>query len=364
MEVRLVKILFYINVLGGGGAERVIANLSNQFAADNNEVVLVTTYSIDNEYETTKDVKRLKLEEAPTIEYNRILKNIQRIWKLRKIIIKEQPDVVISFMEEPNFRTIISTHGLNVKIIVSVRNAPEKEYPGRIGRFIATKLMPMADGCVFQTEDAMNWFPEKLQRKSKIIFNSVKEEFYHINRVPVPGKIVALGRLSKQKNYKMMIDSFKKISSEFHNATLEIYGDGNLNNWIKNYINELGMQDQITLMGNTSNVIGVHESSDIFVMSSDFEGMPNALMEAMAAGVPCISTDCPCGGPRMLIDSKKNGILVPVNDVNAMAEAFRTLLSDAELKKSIGAEAKKKAEEFKPDIIYQHWKQYIEGVVN
>ncbi len=360
----MVKILFYINILGGGGAERVIANLSNKFAADKHEVLVVNTYRSDNEYEISEGVKRFILEEVPKRKSNRILKNVQRICKLREIIKKEKADLLISFMEEPNFRAIIASRGLKVKLIVSVRNTPVKEYPGIAGRLIAAVLMPMADGCVFQTQEAMDWFPEILQRKSKIIFNSVKDEFYHLNRAPVPGRIVALGRLSKQKNYKMMIDSFEKISSEFPDATLEIYGVGELNNLIKNYIAELGLQEQVSLKGNTSKATGVHESSDIFVMSSDFEGMPNALMEAMAAGVPSISTDCPCGGPRMLLDSKKNGILVPVNDASAMAEALRALLSDSELKESIGREARKRAEEFRPDTIYQEWKQYIDEVVN
>lgn len=358
-----MKILFYINVLSGGGAERVMANLANRFADANHDVILVTTYETENEYYVSDKVIRCNLECKPRNNSNRILKNIERIAKLRKIIKKNAPDVVISFMEEPNFRNIIATMGTDVKTIVSVRNDPKKEYPGKVGDFIANKLLPKADGCVFQTEEAKSYFPRNLQMKSEIIFNEVKPDFFAIKRTPIKGKIVTLGRLSEQKNHKLLINSFYRIIDEFPYAVLDIYGSGNLENEITTLISELGLTDKVFLRGNTSDVESVYASADIFVLSSDYEGMPNALMEAMASGVPCISTDCPCGGPRMLI-SGENGILVGVGSEKELANSLRMLLIDDNKKNTFAYNARKRADSYRPEIIFEKWKAYVERIVN
>ena len=129
-------------------------------------------------------------------------------------------------MEEPNFRAILATRGLPVKTLISVRNDPNKEYAGRLGTFVGKALLPMADGCVFQTREAQAWFPEKLQKKSKIIYNAVKEDFYHIERKPNHEEIVTCGRLTEQKNHAMLIAAFAEVAKQRPNATLRIYGEG------------------------------------------------------------------------------------------------------------------------------------------
>lgn len=358
-----MRILFYINVLSGGGAERVIANLSNQFANDNAEVILVTTYSTPKEYYVNDKVSRINLEFSPSTETNRIKKNISRIKRLRKVIKEHKPDVVISFMEEPNFRNLIATIGLPVKRIVSVRNDPAKEYAGKLGDLIAFHLMPKADGCVFQTQDACEYFPVKLQRKSKIICNAVKENFYSVERKIIDGKIINVGRLSSQKNQRKLIEAFSRISIKYPNATLDIYGDGVLKEELNRQIKDYGLGEKIKLKGNSTNISQPLSQADIFVLSSDFEGMPNALMEAMAVGIPCISTDCPCGGPKMLFDGEKNGILTPVGDVDKLSEALDSLLANEDKKLSLASNAKIRANSFKPDKVYDEWKIFVEEVI-
>lgn len=358
-----MKMLFYINVLGGGGAERVMANLSSQFSEDGNEVVLVATYKVDKEYEVSKGVRKVYLEKQGSYSSNRIIRNVQRIFKLRKIIKREKPDVVISFMAEPNFRAILANSGLKSKTIVSVRNDPSKEYSGKIGGLIATRLLPKANGCVFQTNDAMRYFSNVLQKKSKVIYNAVKEDFYHVERNPQEGRIVTLGRLTSQKNHTLLIEAFSMIAEQFPNTIIEIYGEGDLRSQIEKQISELQLENRVFLKGNVSNVAQVYEAADVFVLSSDFEGMPNALMEAMAAGLPCVSTDCPCGGPKMLISDQNDGLLVPVGDVRKMTEALTLLMENREFKLELGEKAKLKALEFASEKIFLEWKKFIEGVV-
>lgn len=357
-----MKIGFYINVIGGGGAERVVANLANQFSEDNDEVVVITSIRHEHEYYLNESIMRYNLEEEEI--QGRLKKNLSRIKKLRKIVKDERMDILISFMAEPNYRAIIATVGLKTKCLISVRNDPNREYAGRIGKFLGQHLLPLADACVFQTSEAQAWFPARLQKKSTIIPNAVKKEFFNIKRKRIPGLIVTCGRLTSQKNHKLLISAFCQVASEYSEVTLQIYGEGELREQLQTLINSTQFSDRIKLMGATNNVPEVLSKADIFVLSSDYEGMPNALMEAMAVGVPCISTDCPCGGPRMLLGSQKNKILVPVNDEKKMKDAIIWLIIDNENKKIIENECKNQAEKFKPNYIFRCWKRYIKSVLD
>lgn len=358
MSERMPKIYLYINVLGGGGAERVIANLTNTLAEDGCETTLITSFPVDKEYSIDKKVRRLLLEDHE-FRQSRLKRNVTRISKLRKICKEEKPDILISFMEEPNFRAILATRGLPVKTLVSVRNDPNKEYAGKLGWFVGKILLPMADGCVFQTSDAQQWFPERLQKKSRIIYNAVKEEFYQVERTPVRGEIVTCGRLTEQKNHRLLIDAFAEVQKIHPYATLKIYGEGALREKLQNQIESLNLNEKVFLMGATNDVAKALHTADLFVLSSDYEGMPNALMEAMAAGVPCISTDCPCGGPRELFGENASDKLVPCNNSAQLSEAICKVLETTK----DGMTEKRHAETFKPDRVNQMWKGYVHDII-
>lgn len=357
-----MKILFYINAIHDGGAERVMVNLAKYFSDTGYETILVTSFRDTWEYKIEGNVKRLTLEENE-IKQGKIKRNFSRIVKLRDILKKEKPDVAVSFMAEPNFRLLIASLGLNVKTIVSVRNDPNKEYAGKIGKFVGKWILPIADGCVFQTKEAQEWFPERLQRKSTIIFNAVKEEFFHIERTPMVGEIVACGRLVSQKNHKLLIDAFAEVVKEHPYARLKIYGEGYLKDVLQEQINKLGLQDKAFLMGVTNDVAKALQTADLFVLSSDYEGMPNALMEAMAAGVPCISTDCPCGGPRELFRELLCNQLISTKDKNSMVKKIDIFLSvDKEGKRRLANKTKELAECFSSKKINSVWEKYLEGI--
>lgn len=355
-------ILLYINAINGGGAERVMVNLSTQFAEHGYRVIFTTSYKAEGEYELSPKVKRLSLEDN-LIKQSKLMRNITRIIKLRKVIKKEKPDVLITFMPEPNFRGIIATKGFKTKNVISIRNVPEKEYNGNISKFLARYLLPIADGCVFQTKDAKEWFPKKLQDKSRIIPNSVNPIFYDIQRKPDKNLIITCGRLTEQKNQLLLIRAFVNTQKVLKNAKLYIYGEGNLKNKLNELIHENRLEGKVILKGQTSNVAEALSKADLFVLSSDYEGMPNVLMEAMAIGIPCISTDCPCGGPRDLIKNDIDGLLVPVGNEEKMSEAIIKLLSNNKLKEDIGNKAKEKALIFRPEIIFAEWKDYIDSVI-
>ena len=355
------KLLFYINALNGGGAERVMSNLSSQFVDKGYEVLFATSYPADGEYELNKKIKRFNLE-SENIPCSKIKRNYVRVKRLRQICKREKPDVLVAFMAEPNFRAIIATIGLKTKTVISVRNDPEKEYAGRLMNFVGKYILPMADGCVFQTEEAKKWFPKKLQNKSTIIFNAVKREFFEAKRKPVNGLIVTCGRLEEQKNHILLIKAFFNVVKKTPKAYLHIYGEGSLKDYLQSLIDNLGLNHSVKLMGQTNDVVSVLEKADVFVLSSFYEGMPNALMEAMAVGVPCIATDCPCGGARMLLNDN-NGILIKNNNIDELTNAMEQLIKDDYKKETLSNKCIETVSEFKAENIFLKWREYIEKVV-
>lgn len=355
------KILFYINTICRGGAERVMVNLADQFAMNGYDAVLVTSFCGNNEYKLSRRVKRISLEGDQIIQ-SRLLRNLTRISKLRKICKREKPDIVLSFMAEPNFRAMIATAGLDCKTIISVRNDPEREYEGKIAKVIAKYLLPFADGCVFQTEDAMKWFPKRLQKKSCIIVNAVNPVFFDVKRKPEKFLVVTTGRLTKQKNHASLINAFLDVVKSMPEAQLHIYGEGELRETLQKQIEQLNLNTKVLLKGQTDNIAKVLEKASLFVLPSLYEGMPNALMEAMAAGVPSISTDCPCGGPKMLINNGVNGVLIPVDNERDLAAAMIGLLSQQERLAGLGKSASEKALSFLPEKIFNEWKKYLEKI--
>ena len=179
-----------------------------------------------NEYTVPDCVKRISIEKEE-IRQSVLMRNITRTIAVRKICKQVKPIALVSFMEKPCVRALIATTGLQVKNIISVRNDPRREYPGIIGLLLRKYLIPFADGCVFQTEEAKKWFPEKLQKKSKIILNPVDESFFNIKREKVVKNVVTLGRVVKQKNHELLINAFAKIAGYYPDENLLIYGKGN-----------------------------------------------------------------------------------------------------------------------------------------
>lgn len=346
-----MKILLYTSVLSGGGAERVLCQLANGFLEDN-EVVLVASYESENEYLVNKKVKKIYLCKHNSDGF------IKQVRALRGVLKDEKPDMCISFLPAPNIKLLLANIGLNLKTIISVRNDPSKEYSSIVFRLAAKYIYPFADGVVFQTKQAKDWFPQKIQNKSEIIMNQVNSVFF--NRKKIGSDYwVATGRLNVQKNYPLMIDAFRKVVDQKRDAKLRIYGTGELCDNINCLIRNYGLEDNIKLMGKTDDIPQVLENAKGFILSSDFEGMPNGLLEAFAMGVPCISTDCPCGGPAMIISDGINGYLVPVKDADGLYRKIMLIESDEERARAISEQAKKDALAYHPDKIIEQWLEYV-----
>lgn len=351
-----MKFLFVIGALTRGGAERVISNLANHFVEIGDDVTIITLSKKDISYEIDSSVDII----------NGINGNgqLMTILKLRKIIKNTKPDIALSFLTHINIATIIATIGLNIPVVVSERNDPKK-MPPEISRKILRRLIyPVADGFVFQTKKSQEYFSKGIQRKSTIIpnpifLNSRSNDLKNKNK-----EIVTVGRLVPHKNQQMIIRSFARIEKDFSDYTLHIYGDGDQREELNKLINKLNLKKKIFLHGETSLVHNKIRDSEIFILASDFEGMPNALMEAMALGLACISTDSPSGGPEFLIDNNKNGILIPVRDEDKLTEALHLLLHDKILREKISENAKEIYHSINPEEIYTEWRNYLTKISN
>lgn len=368
-----MNIFFHITTLDRGGAERAISNIALALKKNGNKITFITTLSSRSSY--NNDIKIISLLNDEQIKFHNYLikfnyvgivlaylyRNIISYKKLRYLLKTYKPDLVVSFLCEPNIRTVLASLGLNIKTILSVRNDPKIEYRHYLHEVLAHLLFKKASGIVFQTVDAQNFFDKEIRNKSVIIPNFINEEF--INHAIFNGKrknIVTTGRLVIQKNHKLLIKAFKNISKEFED-NLIIYGDGDYKSELERYIKLLGLEKRVFLPGNVYNVADSIYDAKLFVLTSDYEGMPNSLMEAMALGLPCISTDCPCGGPRFLFNDS-SGILVPINNEKQLTNELRRILSDESLRNDLGNKARLRSLDFKESFIVNQWQNHINKI--
>lgn len=350
-----MKIFFFTSVLAGGGAERVMCQLANCFGKEN-DVTLIAAYKQEGEYLVNNTIRKVYIDKNINNK-NTFL----QIIRLRKMIREKKPEICVSFLPEPNFKMILASLGLKTKVIVSVRNDPNREYANLFKRLLAIILYPLASGIVFQTEDAKKWFSKRIQKKSTIIMNQVDQRFFKAKKIS-SDYWVATGRLNEQKNYPLMLNAFKMLIEKYPNEKLRIYGKGILKSKLSELIKSLGLQDNVSLMGQTSDVIDVLIHAKAFLLSSDYEGMPNGLLEALAVGLPCVVTDCPCGGPKEVVNSKINGILVPVNNEKKFFEMMLDLIENPFFAEQIAQNAKIMSKQFHPQEIYKKWDEYLKKI--
>ena len=354
------KILFYIGCIANGGAERVMANIINYLANKDYDLILVTDVSNPpgyQEYSINPNVKRLDLG---GIAINKLPSSVKRIFRLRRIIKSENPNVILSFMKGPNIRMLLSCLFIKIKKVVSIRSDPVREYSNnKISQIFYNILFSLANYIVFQTNDAMMYFQYININKKTIILNPVNPIFYTTKLEKKEKNILYIGRLDSPKNPLLAVKAFHQILSKYHDYKLIYYGVGELEEEIKKYCHKYNLEKNVILAGRTENVHLYLASATCFILTSNYEGLPNSLMEAMAMGVPCISTDCPCGGPRALIKNSKQGVLVPVNNINKLANAIDYVLNDEKIQYELSINEKIRAEDFKYEKIMTKWESVI-----
>lgn len=362
------KILFHLNCLEFGGAERVVSNLANQFVSEGYEVIVATEWEGKEEYKLDERVKRVHvgLKESDEIR-SRISKAIRRVIYLRKCILREKPDVTIAFARKAIYRSLQATLCTKAKVIIAVRTNPTGHYDGTLNKFMISSLFGRAAGAVFQTTGQRDFFSKKVRDKSTIILNPVHDKYVEAKISENRNKtVVHSGRIVDFKNQDMLIRTFARVHEKHPEYDLKLFGgdshDGTME-VLQNAIAECNASDYVRLMGNSDNLDKEMVDAAFFAFTSDWEGLPNSVLEAMALGLPVVATDCPCGGPATVIQDGVNGLLVPIKDSEALEVAMNRLIEDREFAESLGKEAKKICDLLNGSAIIEQWRKYIKKTI-
>lgn len=349
------RMIFFVSSMGDGGAQRVISILSEKMAARGMQVEILTYLDIPRVYEISEEVKLTCVEKC-TGQRN-IFYNLP--W-MRKYL-KENAQVVLSFLAPFNMIVLTALLGTKTPIVVADRNDPAKVPGNPVVRKLRDLLYGFADRVIVQTNANKLYF-KHIEKKTTVIYNPVDLKEYQGLALETEKErvIVSAGRLLPQKNQKMLLNAFKEISEKYPEYRLVIYGEGSYRKELENYVTELGISEKVLMPGSVTDLYDRIKSAELFVLSSDYEGMPNALIEAMCLGLPVISTRV--SGAADLIKNRKNGLLVEAGAVKDLAKAMDCLLGDQPLREGMAREAMKLSEELKPDEILRQWLEVIASV--
>jgi glycosyltransferase involved in cell wall biosynthesis len=289
-----------------------------------------------------------------------------RIKNLRDLIKEEKPNIVIAFGRDFNYQALLAkTRGLPV--IITIRNPPIESYRTWRHKVIMTLLHPRAAGCVCQTEGQRAFFSKRQQRNTRLILNPINPKYFGVAPPKERKKeLVHAGNLANFKNQAGIVRSFIRLHADYPEYVLKIYGHDRgegTKEALEDIIAANKAADYVKLMGASDALEKELVDATMFVFNSDWEGLPNSLMEAMALGLPVIATDCPCGGPAAIITDGVDGLLIPIKDEAALEQAMRRLLAEPEYAEALGKAARRISERCNIEIISQEWLDYIKEVV-
>ncbi len=350
------RIVFFIGTLMYGGAERVVSTLANALAEKYSSITILLYFDKEICYEIKTKVD-VVIVEKETKSLN-LLKNV--LW-IRKFI-SINADVVFSFLSVFNMLMIVATLGFEIPVIVSNRSDPSNEPKNIFLRILRNKLYFFADVIIVQTSSSKKYFSRLFENKTVVIPNPVSPDLMKgAGLVTTKEKtVVTVGRLIDTKNHSLLIDAFSEIANDYIDYKLVIYGDGILRHKLEKQISQLCLNNQIHLAGLTGNIFEKIKSAEIFVLTSNYEGMPNALIEAMCMGLPVISTKV--SGAIDYIDSGVNGYLINCDDKYALVNALSKLINNPTDRYRCSNEAIKICDELNEEAIINKWIKLIGGI--
>ena len=354
-----MKILFVVRSVGIGGASKQLAMTANALAEKGHDVIVFSyCWNKPNSGLSTK------VRYIPSPVYGKLGEYLKAIPSIRKVVKEVKPSVVISWRANAGCFVRLATLGLTCKVIYSERTDPYMETSAFLK--FATWVCGFSDGGVFQTEKARDYYP-RLASKATVIPNPFdSKDLPEI--VPIAQRrkeIACVGRFFMvQKRQDVMLEAFRLILQKLPDYKLVFYGDGPDFKKVKHMSKEMGIGDSVVFKGAVNNVISFVKNSRLFVLSSDYEGIPNVILESFAAGTPVVSTDCSPGGARVLIDNEENGFIVPIRDAKGLAENAIKLIGDDDLSMQFIERSREKLSLFKYDRISDKWNEYITQVTN
>ena len=364
-----MKVTLVIYGLGGGGAERVMSILANYWVSSGWDVTLImlvdatqpSFYPLDERIE----VKPLGLAKKATTRLAAIGSAWQRVSGLRKEIMADRPDVVISFMNAVNVYNILACWNLGIPTIVSEHTYPGSTDANKIWQVLMKWSYRYADLVTVLTQNALPFYPAAGGYRTIVMPNPITPPVPAIvtaQLLPTPS-LIAMGRLDPRKGFDLLLRAFHQIHAKYPDWKLTILGEGTIRSELEQLRSELQLVDRVHLPGAVKNVQDYLHQADLFVMSSRIEGFPMALCEAMACGLPVLSTDC-LSGPRDIIEDGVNGVLVVTEDVDALAIGLDALMSDPVKRQQLAQNAPKIIDRFGVDRVIEMWTKAIERVID
>lgn len=349
-----MDVIFVVSALHGGGAERVIATLANYMADRGDDVTILMTAGDEVVYQLNETVQLISIGQASG---GNPLVQIKRLMTMRQYFKVHRQSHIVSFSTTINLFTIIASLGLKMDVIVSERNDPNRFHYKRLRDMIYA----LGGRFVFQTEEAADCFSKAIRERSCVIPNPIRTGLPEVYTGEREKKIVAAGRLEPQKNHKLLLEAFAGFHKNYPEYTLHIYGKGKLEQELKTLASELHIESHVVWEGFRADVLERIRTYGMYVLSSDYEGISNSLMEAMALGLPCISTDCPIGGSRLCIQNEENGLLTQTGDREALQSAMEWIAQDSKRAEAMGQRAAGIRERFSEEKICEFWRSFIEG---
>ena len=362
----MLNIALCIGCLEGGGAQRVACLLANAWAEAGHSVTVFHHDAHANRFPFPQSdavvLNRLPLNHPANRRWKALLRIFRDAWTLRKALVRHNPDVVVSILPHANVLTLLACAGTGFRVVITELCHPGHEDIAHIWKWLRKWTYPRAAQLVVQTRDIHDWFGHEQNRSSVIIPNPVpRPGLEHTPKDERERKtIIAAARLSYQKNIGDLVRAFVRLADKHPDWDLHVYGQGDELDHLHKIIGDAALEKRIILPGWTDELTAKLAGADMFVLSSRFEGMPMALAEAMAVGLPCVSTDCP-SGPADYIVSGRNGLLVPVEDLDALTKAMDKLMTDQALRERLGREAKLITETFSFDTVMAAWEACLKG---
>ena len=366
-----MKLLFMIPRLSYTGAPKMMAWVANEMCSFGHEVKIVSMYKSENQQSLNKKINFVSLshKQSKNWLYRNTIGMLKVIRNYRKEVKDFKPDVIISFLDSVSYFYIFLNHFFwHEKILVSERVDPYSRHGLRAK--VCFKILSLGDYVVFQTDGAKNFFGHKYDKNSMVIGNPVVLNESSIKAISIKNSknfkrnkvISVVGRLSLiQKRQDIAIQAFSVFKKSHADYKLHIYGSGNDEQSIRSFVEKYDLNDDVVFLGQQDNIPEKIVNSACFILTSDFEGIPNALIEAMSIGIPSISTDCSPGGAKLLINDGVNGFLVKKGDFQAIADKLSWIVENQDKSEKIGREAMKIAQTFSEKEISIQWEQAIKN---
>ena len=356
---RLMKIAFVYGSLTGGGAERVISNLAN-WLCEFYDVSIIIFSNEESVYKLNSKVNIVrpnKIQNGLSI-FERIDGFLYRSRFLQENV--KNYDCIISF------DTLLATQcklvSPKTKVIGSERANPF--FVKKLKEKLAIKLSSFLNGFIFQTKGAANYYPKAIRNKSCVIPNAFCGKGIVLPKYEDREKcICASGRITSVKRYDLIVKAFKIVKDKYPEYSLKIYGIGDKESEIRKIIEEYDLSKSVYLMGWSNDIISDLLNNKIFILTSDYEGMPNGLIEAMACGCTCISRDCKFG-PAEIIDNEEDGLLIDSDSADDFAKAIIRVIEDESLAKKMSLNAYEKIKnKFNEKVMINKFCEYIDEVI-